>query len=394
MPLHAFSSLILREVIREIGMMGERIHLADEEWAEAMEAEHGLGIKKQPVVFLTPEENEKVMAYLSYLKYLGLDLVEKATHLKRDEHAADIRAFLKAKYEGQGSDECEFTEIPNEYLPTGDEPLRNLNEWIAINVVWRVAGAMPGLYFQDAKFGTPDCTLDPLPKPWVDKLNDIMQTTDATTVLPIPKAPGGFFTRRALDSILPKSDSHANRTGLLDGKVIERWFQILVSHRNKTKPGQTFFIHPDSLDLVGTSPQEVVEKACMVNADADIVLFPTVINEKDHCILIAVFPHRYTVVVYDPLGPKSTKTLLEKRPWLKEGHGRPGSDQWEVIWMPCTEQGDEAACGVFMLMNALFVSLGMDPSGKYVTGDVLFLRQYVAAVICMGELPQPLWAGL
>ena len=390
MPFHAFSSLILREVIREIGMVGEGIHLNDQDWAEAVEAQHGLAAKKQPVVFLTPVENEKAIMYLSYYKFTGLDLAKRATHLMRDEHAADIKAFLKAKFESQGSDDLEFTEIPNEYLPSGDGPLRSLKEWIAINIVWRLAGAMPGLSFQDAEFGTPDCSLDPLPYPWIEKLNDIMQITDA--ILPVPKAPGGFFTRRALDSILPKSDTHAHRTGLLDSKVIDRWFQILVSHRNRTKSGQTFFIHPDSLDVVGTSPQEVVEKAFMVNADADIVLFPTVITEKDHCILVAVFPHRYTVVVYDPLGSKSTKTLLQKRPWLKEGYGRPGTEEWEVIWMSCTEQGDEAACGVFMLMNALFVSLGRDPSDRYGTSDVLFFRQFVAAVICMGELPQPLWA--
>ena len=390
MPFHAFSSLVLREVIREIGMIGEAVRRHDEDWAEAMEAEFGLAINKQPVVFLTPVQNQRVFVYLSYYRSTGLDLVERATHLMRDEHAADIRAFLKAKYQSHGSDE--FTEIPDEYLPSGDGPLRSLKEWIAINMVWRLAGAMPGLSFQIAEFGTPDCSLDPLPYTWIEKLNDVMQITDPTAILPIPKAPGGFFTRRALDSILPKSDTHANRTGLLDGKVIDRWFQILVSHRDKTKPGQTFFIHPDSLDVVGSSPQEVVEKAFMVNADADIVLFPTVITEKDHCILVAVFPHRYTVVVYDPLGPKSTKSLLEKRRWLKEGYSRPGTEEWEVIWMTCTEQGDEAACGVFMLMNALFVSLGRDPSDRYGTSDVLFFRQYVAAVICMGELPQPLWA--
>ena len=392
MFLHAFSSLVLREVIKEIGMVGDGINLADQDWAGAIEAEYGLAIKKQPVVFLTPVQNEKAIVYLSYFKYTGLDLVERATHLMRDEHVADIRAFLKAKYESQGSDELEFTEIPNEHLPSGDGPLRSLKEWIAINIVWRLAGAMTGLSFQDAEFGTPECSLDPLPKPWVDKLNDIMQITDPTAILPVPKATGGFFTRPTLDSILPKSDTHANRTGLLDGKVIDRWFQILVSHRNKTKPGQTFFIHPDSLDVVGTSPQEVVEKAFMVNADADIVLFPTVITEKDHCILVAVFPHRYTVVVYDPLGPQSTKTLLAKRPWLKEGYARPATEEWEVVWMPCTEQGDEAACGVFMLMNALFVSLETDPLEKYTPNDVLFFRQYIAAVICMGELPLPLWA--
>lgn len=392
MPLHAFSSLILREVIREIGMIGEGIRLEDEEWAEAMEAEYGVAIKMHPVVFLMPEENAKAILYLNHYKINGLDLVERGTHLIRDEHAVDIRAFLKSKYESQGSDEREFTKIANEYLPSGDGPLKCLTEWIAINIVWRLAGAMPRISFTDAAFGTPDCSLDPLPKLWVDKLNDIMQITDASAILPVPKAPGGFFTRRAFDSILPKSDTHANRTGLLDGKVIDRWFQILVSHRNKVKPDQTFFVHPDSLDVVGTSPQEVVEKAFMVNADTDLVLFPTVINEKDHCILVAVLPHRYTVVVYDPLGSQSTKSLVEKRPWLKEGYTRPGMELWEVVWMPCTEQGDEAACGVFMLMNALFASLASHPEGKYDASDVLFLRQYIAAVICMGELPETLWA--
>ena len=128
MPLHAFSSLILREVIREIGMVGDGIHLADQDWAGAIDVEYGLAIKMQPVVFLAPEESEKAIVYLSYFKYTGLDLVERATHLRRDKHAADIRAFLKTKDESQGSNELEFTMIPNESLPSGDGPLRSLKE--------------------------------------------------------------------------------------------------------------------------------------------------------------------------------------------------------------------------------------------------------------------------
>ncbi|KAL9134212.1 MAG: hypothetical protein Q9175_004606 [Cornicularia normoerica] len=391
MNSQGFSSLVLRELLKEIEQIGEGIGLDDEDWAEAMATKYHHAIQEQPVVFLTEKEISQVRVYLARYKVSGLDLADRATHFIRSQHAAEIRMFLKSKHENQpASVEPHSTASPHDSLPSDNGAPTCFKEWSAVTKVWRLTLAMTEIPFQDAAFGTPDCVLSPLPKLWEDKLNECMQITDASAILPVPKGFGLSLTRRAFDSILPTSDVNGNLAGLLHDTVIDRWFKILLSHQNQGKPGKTVFIHSDSLDLAAAAPQEVAEKAMLVNADIELMLFPTVIKDQDHCILVAVFPQLHAVTVYDPLGPESTKVLQEKRPWIKEGCVKPGEEMWEVVWFECPQPGEEAACGVFMCINALFVSLRKDPLGNYTKEDTLFLRQYIAAVICKGELPQPL----
>ena len=109
------------------------------------------------------------------------------------------------------------------------------------------------------------------------------------------------------------------------------------------------------------------------------------------------FPQKHVMEVYNSLGLSSTRGLQKDCPWLKEDCSEQGKEApaeqetvtvpWDVQWCECPPQGEEDACGIFMLINALFVCLDKDPEGGYSQQDVLFLRRYIAAVICMGELP-------
>lgn len=389
MSSRAFSSVVLNELLKEIEQIEEGIGLDDEKWAAAMTTKHSRAIQEEPVVYLTEEDNFLARQYLARYKELGMDLADRATRFIRDKHAADIREYLKTKHENQSAlIEHDSTEDNQYFLPSDDRAPTCFEEWFAVTEVWRLTLAMKEIPFQDAAFGTPECLLSPLPKPWEDKLNECMQITDGSAILPVPKGYGLSITRHDLNSILPTSDANTDLSGLLSDTIRDQWFRILISYRNQRKPGSTVVVPSDSLDLAAATPQEVSEKAMLVNADIDMILFPTVIKEQDHCILLAACPQRRAIAVYDSLGPESTKALQKKRPWIKEGEVQLEEAVWEVMWLQCTLQGEEAASGVFMFITALLLCRNKTLVGGYSKDDSLFLRRYIAAVICMGELPE------
>ena len=389
MSSHPFSSLVMRELLKEIVQIGEGIRLDDADWANGIAAKYFDTIRDLPVVYLTEEENLRARGYLTRYKESGLDIADRATLLIRGKHAKEMREVLKAKQDdrlasaGQDStEEIQYT------LPSNDSAPTSFKEWFAVAQVWRLTVAMAEISFQNASLGTPGCFLGPLPKIWEDKLNECMQVTDTKAVVPTPRGYGLPVTRNDINSVLPTFDGSADVSGLLNDGILDRWFRIVVSNRNQRKPESTVYIHPESLDLASATPQQVTENVLLVNDDIELILFPTIIKQQDHCILLAAFPHRNLIAVYDSKGPESTAMLQRTLPWIKRYSHEPKEDFWQVMWMECPQQGEEDACGIFMCINALLISSEKGPVDVYSNFDTLFLGRYIAATICMGELPQ------
>ena len=383
-----FSSLILCELIKEIEHAGDVSRPINESWAETMAAMYCLELEEQPVVYLSARENFQTRQYLAWYKDSNLNLADRAVRFIRGNHAAEIREFLKSKHDGwpvlAEHERVEDTHYP---FPSNPGAPTCFKEWFAVAIVWRLTRALIEISLQDAAVGTSESLIGPLPLVWVEKLDECMQITEASAVIPTPKGWGIPLRRRDINSLLPASDIEADESGLLTDGIITSWFQILLSHREQSLPGSTVMIPPDSLELAAATPQEVSEKAILVNADIETILFPTVIKEQGHCILLVAYPKKKVLTVYDSLGYDSTKELRKNRPWIKENY-RPKEGDWEVIWIECPHQGEEVACGVFMLINALFAVLIKDTAGGYSAEDSMFLRRYIAAVICMGKLPE------
>lgn len=394
MSSYVFSSIILRKLLEEIEQLGEGIGLSNEKWAGTMMTKYRRELQEQPVVYLTDAENYQIRDYLYWYKECGLNLADRATQYIRGNHATETRKFLKSKHDGWPvMDDHERVAETHYPLPSDGEPPTSFKEWFAVTLVWRLTLAMTELSYQDAAIGTSQSIIRGLPIAWEQKLDECMQITDASAVVPAPKNWSFPLKRRDINSILPMSYNDANPSGLVNDAIMKSWFQILLSHRKECKLGDTVNIFPDSLDIAGSTPREVAEKAVLVNADIEMMLFPTVIKEQDHSILVVVYPKRKAVAVYNSLGHDSTKTLTKNRPWLKERYRPMGEDPWETIWIECPHQGEEMACGVFMLINALFAALIKDPANGYSAEDTLFLRRYIAAVICMGKLPEKVWTA-
>ena len=382
-----FSSLILRELIEEIENSNQGVPPESKRWADTMAMTYGRELDDHPVVYLTEPENFQARQYLIFFRINCIDVVENATNLTRGEHAADIRDFLKTRHDGwpvltnhESMEEDHFT------LPRDDRAPASFKEWFAVTSVWRLTLAVPVISYQDATIRAAESYINPLPKPWEEKLDECLKVTEASAVVPIPKGWDLPLRRRDIDSILPTENLDILESGLLTNGIISSWFQILLARREQSRPGCTVFVLPDSLDLAGSTPREVAEKKVMVNAGIEMVFFPTVIKEEDHCVMVVAYPQKKVVTIMDSRGSESTKRLQEERPWMEEKR-QPKEGEWGVRWIECPHQRAEAVCGVFMLINALFVVIARYPTNMYTFRDAMFLRRYVAGVICMGKLP-------
>ena len=383
-----FSSLILREIIKEIGFIKEGVFSEIQRWAETMTMTYGQELEEHPVLYLTETEDYQARQYLITFKRNKIDVAENAINLQRGKHATEIMEFLKTRHGGwpvfakhESVKEDHYT------FPRDGRAAACFKEWFAVISVWRLTLAMPGITYQDATIGTAEILISSLPEPWEEKLEECLKVTEASAIVPAPKGWDLPLRRRDIDSILPSENLDTHESGLLTNGIISSWFQCLLARRERSRPDDTVFIPPDSLDLVGSTPQEVAEKKVMVNAKIKMVLFPTVIKEQDHCLLVIAYPQKKVVTVMDSQGSESTKRLQQDRPWLKEER-HPKDGDWMVIWTECPHQGEEVAGGVFMLINALFLIMVKTPVGGYTHQDATFLRRYVAAVVCMGELPE------
>ena len=390
-----FSSLVLREIIDQIGsILIEEIGLHNDgrlhkqrRWAEKITTTYREELKEHPVLYLTESEESKARKYLAFFKSEEIDVAENATRLIRSKHATDIREFLKIKHGGWPLfAEHEDGEKDHYTFPKDDQAPACFTEWFAVTSVWRLTLALPRISYQDATIGTDEKIIHPLPKEWEEKLEECLKVTEASAIVPVPKNWDLPLRRRDLDSILPTEKVDTHETGLLTNGIITSWFRILVARRDETKSHHTVLIPPDSTDLAGSTPPEIVKRICAIGQKPTMVLFPTIIKEDDHYILLVGFPRLKALTIMDSGGSKTTARLAEGRSWLKENL-EPKGGQWEVRWINCPHPGSEVASGVFMLINALSILVGKNPVNIYTREDATFLRRYVAAVICMGKLP-------
>ena len=322
-----------------------------------------------------------------------VNIAEQATRFTRGKHAADVRAFLRAERGDQVVllDDDTMEEV-HYYLPRDDRPPTCFKEWFAVHSVWRLTYALAELSYPDAAFGSAECQFKPLPTLWTQKLDECLGITEPSAKIPATKWFGLPLRRCNLDSILPGLELDINESSLVDSAIMDAWFRALLKHDKRI----ISYIPPNSLELAGCTPQEVAERperAELEHPKHEMMFFPTIVPEHDHCVLIVAHPQTHRMTVYDPKISNTLPILAKDRTWLKRYFGQLSakewkSSAWEVAWVDCPDADEEGASGVFMLVNALFALSGKEPMKYYSRSDILFLRRYIAAVVCMGELPQ------
>ena len=128
--------------------------------------------------------------------------------------------------------------------------------------------------------------------------------------------------------------------------------------------------------------------------DAECVIIP--INHFFvHWALLAIWPQRRQFAYFDSHPDAATTASVERdaRQLLRDEHkDKMGddidTDSWEMLKLPSPEQDNLSDCGIFMLMNAFLVSLGLEQHLMcYGQGDVPHLRCAFFAMITNKVLP-------
>ena len=118
--------------------------------------------------------------------------------------------------------------------------------------------------------------------------------------------------------------------------------------------------------------------------DIDTVLIP--ICKSNHWTLVVVQPSRRIVAYMDSMGPQGVggSSVVEVvLKWVREVLGEKWADDWRVMRYRSTCQINGHDCGVHVVTNAIFVAMGLDPSG-YDAREMKLQRDRLAATLLNG----------
>ncbi|KAI0483979.1 hypothetical protein GGR56DRAFT_668584 [Xylariaceae sp. FL0804] len=116
----------------------------------------------------------------------------------------------------------------------------------------------------------------------------------------------------------------------------------------------------------------------------DTVLIP--VNHGAHWTLLVIRPSQRTIAYCDSFGSAGASHVAHAREWLSRflgGTSAARADEWDVVKYNVPGQTNMYDCGVFVITNAMFVALGLDPA-QYEAVDMPLQRRRLAAVLLNG----------
>ncbi|KAI1412429.1 cysteine proteinase [Hypoxylon sp. FL1857] len=116
--------------------------------------------------------------------------------------------------------------------------------------------------------------------------------------------------------------------------------------------------------------------------DIDTVLIP--VNESNHWTLIVIRPSRRTVAYVDSFQTVGLKHIENAHIWLKYYLGdKYVAEEWKTEKYKVPRQTNGYDCGMFVITNSIYLSLGIDPS-SYSQRDMPLQRLRIAAMLLNG----------
>ncbi|KAI0843727.1 cysteine proteinase [Hypoxylon sp. FL0890] len=116
--------------------------------------------------------------------------------------------------------------------------------------------------------------------------------------------------------------------------------------------------------------------------DVDTVLIP--VNESNHWTLIVIRPSRRTVAYVDSFQTVGLNHIQNAHQWLEAYLGKNYiAEEWKTERYKVPRQTNGYDCGMFVITNSIYLSLGIDPSG-YSQGDMPLQRLRIAAMLMNG----------
>lgn len=114
--------------------------------------------------------------------------------------------------------------------------------------------------------------------------------------------------------------------------------------------------------------------------NVDTVFIP--VHEINHWTLMVVRPADRTIEYFDSLGSAGAGQVSRIKKWL---HGELGEqykeEDWTALASSSSQQDNMSDCGVFLLMNAKAIALGIEPTAFGPSHTALLRRKIVAELM-------------
>ncbi|KAI0121418.1 cysteine proteinase [Hypoxylon sp. NC0597] len=199
-----------------------------------------------------------------------------------------------------------------------------------------------------------------------------LTTRDFTRLVP----PSAWLNDNAIQASLVHLATFINDTAGISPKKdtpkcvalsSQYWSNFLSDTRNK--------LYSRGLERTwGLKPQNMM--------GVDTILIP--VNESNHWTLIIIRPSRRTIAYVDSFQSVGTSHLRNAHTWLEKFLGdKYVAEEWRTEQYKVPEQTNGYDCGVFVITNSIYLSLGIDPS-DYSQEDMPLQRLRIAAMLLNG----------
>ncbi|CEJ58400.1 hypothetical protein PMG11_07057 [Penicillium brasilianum] len=252
--------------------------------------------------------------------------------------------------------------------------------------------ALEGLAGRPARVIPRGPAVRPLSRDWMMKVSEAMRTLQG---YPVAKSPSGddLYQRDIATCIKPLA--------WLNDEIINAYLTVLVQYlrqstgntasndRPKFHAFNTFF-YSTLRDKGYQGVRRWANRAKIGGEallDVDTVFIP--VHQASHWTLMVVRPMDRTIEYFDSLGARGAREVEVIKKWL---HGELGDkfdpEEWTFLPSVSSQQDNMSDCGVFLLVNAKAIALGIEPTA-FGASDTVDLRMKIVAELMNGGLHGP-----
>ncbi|KAJ5488817.1 hypothetical protein N7539_003707 [Penicillium diatomitis] len=229
----------------------------------------------------------------------------------------------------------------------------------------------------------------PLSREWHMKVSEAMRTLQGYAVA---RSPSGddLFQRDIATCLKPLA--------WLNDEMINAYLSVLVQYlRDSTgnsAPGEKPKFHAFNTFFFSTLKEKGYEgvrrwaKRAKIGGEGllevDTVFIP--VHQASHWTLMVVRPSDRTIEYYDSLGARGAREVEIIKKWLQGELGlKFEAEEWTFLSSVSSQQDNMSDCGVFLLINAKAIALGIEPTA-FGPKDTVTLRAKIVAELMNGGL--------
>lgn len=376
------STTFVTEILIETQKSENEFTRRDLHWVQAFEEKRIADLEGRKVILVKKEEAERLYALDTELQKRGINVMAKV--LGKSKRIFDSKHYTAVKKIFGGTSDniraivadggMEDIQLYRDFLSTAESTL-SFSEWHEITTAYRVRAPWVTVAAPKGESELSTCLLNDVPTWWKEDLSEKLAIKDPGEVL-VTSLNERDITREEISALVPDKAMDISG-GWLNFVIVDAYFQILAN----SAPTNTGVIYVAGFVLGKLAKPS---KAAIV---ANAILLPLYLEGSRHWVLFLIGFARKTMIYMDSLGTGMQDTVEKVLTWVQELMGESHRESWTVMQKECPVQAEEASCGVCMCINAVLSSQEGDVSTAYSAKDIPWLRRWIAAIICQGQLP-------